>query len=132
MVYDASLKEKAREMYVTSGLTVPSISSLLPGISQATLFKWRRYGNWEKQRKDRVAHTAARREQIERVLNLALDALEAKLDPKLAILIDKLVAALKSTSTFEFTEETKPKIDNKKKGLTPEALKEIEEKLGIF
>jgi hypothetical protein len=40
-----------------------------------------------------------------------------------------LTAALKSTSTFELAEESKHKIDNRKKSLSLENLKKIEEKV---
>jgi hypothetical protein len=129
MSHDAALKEKAKEMYVISGLTVRNISILLPEVPKGTLWKWRRDDNWKKQRKERVTRTVGRRERIERTIDLALDSLEVKFDPKLASSIIEFVAALKSNSTFGFTEEPKQKLDNKKKGLTPETLKEIEEKL---
>jgi hypothetical protein len=132
MAYNASTKEKAKELYVTSGLTVPTITSLLPEVSKYALFRWCKEGNWVKQRKERVVRTAGRRERIERALDSALDSLKDNYDPKLVRSISELAAVLKSTLTFEFTEETKQKVDNRKKGLTPEALKEIEEKLGIF
>jgi hypothetical protein len=132
MAHDVSTKDKAKEMYVISGLSIRAIRSLLPKVSQGTLFRWRKYDNWEKQRGERVVRTVGRRERIERALDRALDSLEDKFDSKLVFSIGKLVAALKLTSTFEFTDETKQKLDKKKKGLTPETLKEIEEKLRIL
>jgi hypothetical protein len=132
MAHDDAIKEKAKDMYVINGLTVPTISSSLPKVSKYTLYRWRRDDNWDVQKKERVTLTAAIRARIKRALYQAFDSLEAKFDPKLVSSIDNLIATLKSTSTFEFTEELNQKLVNKKKGLTPEALKEIEEKLGIL
>jgi hypothetical protein len=132
MAYDAATKEKAKDLYVINGLGVATISTLLPEVPIGTLATWCNDDKWVKQRKDRVARTVRRREKIERALDNALDSLNNKFDPKLVLSIDKLVAALKSTSTFEFTEELKQNLDKRKRGLTPETLKEIEEKLGIL
>jgi hypothetical protein len=132
MRHDAVIKEKAKEMYVTNGLNVSTISSLLHEVTKRTLSAWRKEGNWEMLRKNKVAHTVIRREKIERALDSALDSLEANFDPKLVRSIGELAAILKSTLIFEFTEELKQNLNKRKKGLTPEALKEIEEKLGIF
>jgi hypothetical protein len=129
MAYDAAIKEKAKDLYVINSLNVRTISTILPEVPIGTLTTWCNDDKWVKQRKDRVAHTVRRREKIDRALDQALDSLNNKFDHKLVLSIDKLVAALKSTSTFEFTEELKQKPSNLKKGLSPENLKEIEEKL---
>jgi len=132
IVHNAALKAKAKEMYVINGLSLHDISSLLPKISERTLRTWRKIGNWETQRKERVERTEDRRERIERALDSIIDAIKDKRDPKLVFSIGKLAAELKSISTFESTDETNQLLCNKKKELTPETLKEIEEKLGIL
>jgi hypothetical protein len=132
MSHDAVTKEKAKEMYVTNGLTLSSISCFLPQIPKETLRWWCYVNNWPKQRRERVIRTEERRERIERTLDRVLVALETKFDPKIVCSINKLIDALKSTPTFEFNELSMQHLDKRKKGLTPETLKEIEEKLGLF
>jgi len=129
MAHDAALKEKAKEMFVINGFSMDTIQTMLPEVSRKSLYNWRNNENWEDERRARVEKTKTRRERIEAALDRALDELEVKYDPKLVFAIGKLVAALKSTSTFEFTDERKQKTDNKKKGLSEETLKEIEEKV---
>jgi hypothetical protein len=130
MMPDPALKEKAKELFVTNGFSMNTILEMLNGeVARKTLYNWRKEENWEDERRQRAVRTQNRRERLEAALDRALDELEIKLDPKLIFAVGKLVAALKSSSTFEFTEEKKDKEDNKKKGLTPEALQEIESKI---
>ncbi len=71
-------------------------------------------------------------ERIEAQIDKILDELDVVTDPKLIFALGKLIAALKSASTFQFTEEKKDKTDSEKKGLTPERVREIEEKLKLL
>jgi hypothetical protein len=129
MAHDAALKEKAKEMFVVNGFSMDTIQTMLPEVSRKSLYNWRNSENWEEERRSRVTKTANRRERIENQIDKALDELDVKLDPKLIFALGKLVAALKLTSTFEFTEEKSQKDYAKKKGLSEETLKEIEEKI---
>lgn len=128
MAHDAAKKEKAREMFVVNGFSMDTICTMIPEVSRKTLYNWRDKENWETQRRERVVRTAGRRERLEAALDRALDELETVFDPKLVFSIGKLVAALKSSSTFEFTEEKKDKADNNKKGFSEQNLQELEEK----
>jgi hypothetical protein len=128
MAHDAALKEKAKELYVVNGFSMDTICTMLPDVSRKTLYNWREKESWESQRRDRVEKTSTRRERLEAALDRALDELEVKFDPKILFSVGKLVAALKSLSTFEFTEEKKAKADNSTKGYSEENLRELEEK----
>lgn len=128
MAHNPALKEKAREMFIINGFSMDTICTMIPEVSRKTLYNWRDAEGWEAQRRERVTKTAGRRERLEAALDRALDELEVKFDPKLVFSIGKLVTALKSSSTFEFTEEKKAKADNSKKGYSEESLRELEEK----
>ncbi len=127
---DPALKEKAKDMFVINGFSMDTIEKVLDGdVSRKTLYNWRKQEDWESLRRQRVVRTAGRRERLEAALDRALDELETVFDPKLVFSIGKLVAALKSSNTFEFTEERKDKEDNKVKGFSEENLREIEKKI---
>ena len=127
---DPVLKEKAKDMFVINGFSMDTIEKVLDGdVSRKTLYNWRKQEDWETLRRQRAVRTAGRRERLEAALDRALDELETVFDSKLVFSIGKLVAALKSSSTFEFTEEKKDKEDNKIKGFSEENLREIEKKI---
>lgn len=132
MAHDAALRLKAEEYFVINGFSMETIETLMPEVSRKTLYNWKRDDNWIEKRRARVDKTKNRRERLEAQIDRALDELELNFEPKLIFSIGKLVAALKSSSTFEFTEDKNQKADNKKKGLSEETLKEIEEKLGVL
>jgi hypothetical protein len=129
MVYDAVLKEKAKMLFLINGFNTKTIKSFLPEVSYRALSRWCKEGKWEEQRRQRIVRIAGRQEKIEQALDHAIDQLKGNIDPKIVFSVDKLAAVLKSTLTFEFTEELKQRTYVKKRGLTPETLKEIEEKI---
>ncbi len=129
MAHDPVLKEKARELFVVNGFSMDTIQTMLPDVSRKTLYNWRDKENWEAQRRERVIKTSNRRERLEQLIDKLLDELDVKMDPKLIFSLGKAVAALKSSSTFEFTEEKKEKQDDIKKGYSEENLKKIEQEL---
>jgi len=128
-MHDAAVKEKAKEMFVINGFSMDTIQTMLPEVSRKSLYNWRKRENWDELRRERAVRTAGRRERLEALVDRLLDELEVTLDPKLIFSMGKIIAALKSSSTFEFTDEKKEKDDKRKKGLTQETLREIEEKL---
>lgn len=128
-MHDAAVKEKAKEMFVINGFSMDTIQTMLPEVSRKSLYNWRKRENWDELRRERAVRTAGRRERLEALVDRLLDELDVTLDPKLIFSMGKIIAALKSSSTFEFTDEKKEKDDKRKKGLTQETLREIEEKL---
>jgi hypothetical protein len=129
MVYDAALKEKARELFVNSGFTVETILSMLPEISKKTLSNWCIEEDWETQRRSRVVRKEGRRERIEGAIDRILDELDVRTDPKLIFSLGRLIAALKSASTLKFSEEKK--MEKKKDVLSDETWNKIDEHFGI-
>jgi hypothetical protein len=108
-----------------------TIQTMLPEVSRKTLFNWRKQDNWEELRRARVVKSSTRRERLEASLDRALDELEVVFDPKLVFAVGKIIAALKSSSTFEFTEERKAKDNRKEREMSEDTWKEIEERFGL-
>jgi hypothetical protein len=131
MAHDAALREKAKEMFVVNGFSMDTIQTMLPEVSRKTLFNWRKQDNWEELRRARVVKSSTRRERLEASLDRALDELEVVFDPKLVFAVGKIIAALKSSSTFEFTEERKAKDNRKEREMSEDTWKEIEERFGL-
>jgi len=131
MAHDAALREKAKDMFVVSGFSMDTIQTMLPEVSRKTIYNWRKEDNWEELRRGRVDRTKTRRERIESLIDRLLDEADVVVDAKLIFSIGKLVAALKSTTTFEFTEEKKVDDDRKEQGITDETWSKIEERLGL-
>ena len=129
MAHDPAIKEKAKEMFVVNGFSMDTICTMLPEVSRKTLYNWRDKENWEAERKQRVVKAANRRERLEEIVDRLLDELNVTLDPKLIFSLGKIIAAIRASSTFEFTDEIKAKETNQAKGLTAETLAEIEKKI---
>ena len=129
MTLDAALKEKAKELFVVKGFSKDTIHTMLPEISQKTLYNWCVNEDWEEQRRDKATQKAGRRERIEGTIDRILDELDVRTDPKLIFSLGRLIAALKSASTFKFTEE---KETEKKRGnISNETWNKIDEHLGL-
>lgn len=129
MAHDPAIKEKAKEMFVVNGFSMDTICTMLPEVSRKTLYNWRDKENWESLRRDRVVKASTRRERLEEIVDRLLDELNVTLDPKLIFSLGKVIAAIRASSTFEFTDEIKAKENDQAKGLTPETLAEIEKKI---
>lgn len=131
MAHDAALREKAKEMFVTNGFSMDTIQTMMPEVSRKTIYNWRKEDNWEEERRSRVDKSKTRRERIEALIDRLLDEADVKVDPKLIFSIGKLVTALKSTTTFEFTEEKKTVDDRKEQEISDDTWSKIEERLGL-
>ncbi len=129
---DPALKEKAKEMFVINGFSMDTILTMMNGeVSRKTLYNWRKQEDWGSQRRARAEKTKSRRERLEALLDRTLDELEIKMDPKLIFSLGKVVAALKSSSTFQFTEEKKEDDEAKTQDISEETWNKIEERLGL-
>ncbi len=129
---DAAVEQKAEEMFVVNGFSMDTICKVLDGqVSRKTLYNLRNKNKWDDKRRQRAVTTKNRRERLEAQIDRALDELEVVFDPKLVFAIGKLVAALKSSNTFDFTEDKKAKEDTKQSGISPDTWDKIEERLGL-
>lgn len=129
MAHDVALKEKAREMFVVNGFSMDTIRTMLPEISRKTLYNWRKEEHWDLQRRDRSVKIINRRERLESIVDRLLDELDVKIDPKLIFSLGKTIAAIRTSTAFEFSDEKKQKADSNEKGLSEKTLAEIEEKI---
>lgn len=129
MAHDAALREKAKEMFVINGFSMDTIQIQFPEIARKTLYNWRKEDNWEEERRSRSVRTKNRRERLEAQIDRALDELDVVFDPKLIFALGKLVSALKSASTFQFSEEKEAKQNTKE--ITKDTWDKIEERLGL-
>jgi len=131
MAHDAALREKAKEMFVTNGFSMDTIQTMMPEVSRKTIYNWRKEDNWEELRRGRVDRTKTRRERIEALIDRLLDEADVVVDAKLIFSIGKLVTALKSTTTFEFSEDKKADEVKKEQGISDDTWAKIEERLGL-
>jgi len=130
---DPAVRKKAEELFVINGFSMETILTMLEGeVSRKTLYNWRKEDNWDEKRKARAAKIKNRRERLEALLDKLIEEAETITNPRLIFSIGKLVTALKSSSTFEFTEEKKEKSENVKKGWTKENLEEFEKQAGLL
>jgi hypothetical protein len=130
LMVDPAIREKAKELFVENGFSMDTIVTMLAGqASRKSIYNFRKEDNWVEERVKKVSSTKSRRERLEQLLDKYITEAEAVPSPKLIFAIGKIVAALRASSTFEFTEERQSKQDNKSKGFTEETLKEIESKI---
>ncbi len=129
MAHDAAVKEKAKELFVVNGFSMETICTMIPEASRKTIYNWRKEERWDLQRRERSVRITNRRERLEATVDRLLDELDVKLDPKLIFSLGKIIAAIRASSTFEFTDEIKAKESDQSKGLTAETLAEIEAKI---
>ena len=134
---DPVVKEKAEEMFVVNGFSMDTITQILDGeVSRKTLYNWRNEKDengltWEDKRRARAKRTTDIREELEEGLKEAMMEWRISKDPKLLFGIGKITEALKRLSTFDLPGEKVEKNKEKKKGLTPERIKEIEKEFGL-
>jgi hypothetical protein len=130
---DPAVREKAKELFVVNGFSMDTILTMLDGeVARKTLYNWRKKDGWGQERINRSAKTQNRREKLEALLDKYIDEADTVSTPNLIFSIGKIITALKSTSTFEFTNEKKDKETNLKKGFTKENLESIEKELEIL
>lgn len=130
---DPAVREKAKELFVVNGFSMATILTLLDGeVSRKTLYNWRKSDGWGTERINHAAKTKNRRERLEALLDKYIDEAETVTNASLIFGIGKIIAALKSSSTFEFTDERAEKEENKKKGFSKDNLALIEKELELL
>ncbi|MBI1936670.1 MAG: hypothetical protein HYS25_00955 [Ignavibacteriales bacterium] len=130
---DPAVREKAKELFVENGFSMDTILTLLDGeVSRKTLYNWREQDGWGELRISRAQRQQNRRQRLEALLDKLMDEAETATNPRLIFSIGKIIAALKSISTFEFTEEKQEKETTIKKGFTKDNLELLEKELGVL
>lgn len=130
---DPAVREKAKQLFVDSGLSMDTIVKMLDGdVSRKTLYNWRKEDNWDEVRKAKVERTAKLRERLERLLENAITDAETNLNPRSIFAVGKLVAALRSSVYVDFTDEKNEKEANLKKGFSKDNLELLEKELDVL
>jgi hypothetical protein len=130
---DPAIRERAKELFVENGFTVQTILIMLDGeVSRKTIYNWKKEDNWGALRIQKVSKQLNRRQKLESLLDKYIEEAEINRNASIISSIKQIILSLRTSSTFEFTEEKVAKEDNVKRGLTEENLREIEKKLDIL
>lgn len=130
---DPAVREKAKQLFVDSGLSMDTIVKMLDGdVSRKTLYNWRKDDNWDEVRKAKIERTAKLRERLEKLLEAAITDAETNLNPRSIFAVGKLVAALRSSVYVDFTDEKNEKEANLKKGFSKDNLEQLEKELNVL
>lgn len=127
----AIYNDEAKRLFVQEGLSLDAIVGILANkVSRKTLYNWKIAGEWDKKRKDYLEQTRDMYEEIIEIARLTIKEAKANPTPHNIYAMSKAIAALKQYQGVKVLEdETTPK---ERKGLTEDAVKEIEAELGLL
>lgn len=131
MAKAAIYAEEAKRLYVVEGFSLDAIVGMLDGkVARKTLYNWKTDGDWDSKRKEYISQT---KDMYTDLVELARQMIkEAKAHPTAKNVMaafrvaDKL---LPRDGARLIEDETTPQ---ERKGLTDEAIKEIESKMGLM
>lgn len=133
------LAESASNLYIEKFMTLETIAKQL-NVSKRTLQRWKTEGNWNEKRSEYLKSNTTFHEDLYSFGKRLLDSIMAdmsngnKVEPSRLYTVTKIINMLKNVKTYE------DKVKNeqfslevqKSKGLSPDIIREIEEKiLGI-
>ena len=133
------LAESASNLYIEKFMTLETIAKQL-NVSKRTLQRWKTEGNWNEKRSEYLKSNTTFHEDLYNFGKRLLDSIMAdmsngnKVEPSRLYTVTKIINMLKNVKTYE------DKVKNeqfslevqKSKGLSPDIIREIEEKiLGI-
>ncbi|MEW6115371.1 MAG: hypothetical protein AB1553_00520 [Nitrospirota bacterium] len=127
----AIYNDEAKRLYVQEGLSLDAIVGILGGkVSRKTLYNWKIAGQWDEKRREYLNQTKDMYEEIIEIARLTIKEAKANPTPHNIYAMSKAIAALKQYQGVKVLEdETTPK---ERKGLTEDAVKEIETELGLL
>lgn len=130
MAKAAVYAEEAKRLFVVEGFSLDAIVTMLNNkVARKTLFNWKKDGDWDRKRKEYLSQTKDMYEEIADIARLTIKEAKANPTPHNIYAMSKAIAALKQYQGVKvLEEETTPQ---ERKGLTEEAVKEIENKLGL-
>jgi hypothetical protein len=130
MAKAAIYHEEAKRLFVMEGFSLDAIVGMLgKNVSRKTLFNWKTQGEWEAKRKEYLSQTKDMYEEIAEIARLTIKEAKANPTPHNIYAMSKAIAAMKQYQGVKVIEdETTPQ---ERKGLTEDAVKEIEKKLGL-
>lgn len=130
MAKAAIYNEEAKRLFVIEGFSLDAIVKMLHNkVSRKTVYNWKEAGRWEEKRKEYLSQTKDMYEEIADIARLTIKEAKANPTPHNIYAMSKAIAALKQYQGVKvLEEETTPQ---ERKGLTEDAVKEIESKLGL-
>ncbi len=133
------LAETAANLYIEKFMTLETIAKQL-NVSERTLQRWKAEGNWDEKRFNYVQAKTTFHEDLYSFGKSLLDSIMTdmkngeKVDSSRLYTVTKIMNMLKNVKTYEDkvkNEQFPPKVQ-KSEGLSPDIIREIEEKiLGI-
>lgn len=133
------LAESAANLYIEKFMTLETIAKQL-NVSERTLRRWKTEGNWNEKRSEYLKSNTTFPEDLYSFGKRLLDSIMTdmsngkKVEPSRLYTVTKIINMLKNVKTYEDSAVTK-KCEmeiSKSVGLSPDVIREIEEKiLGI-
>ena len=133
------LSETAANLYIEKFMTLETIAKQL-NVSERTLQRWKTEGNWNEKRSEYLKSNTTFHEDLYSFGKRLLDSIMTdmsngkKVEPSRLYTVTKIINMLKNVKTYEDSAVTKKceKETSKSVGLSPDVIREIEEKiLGI-
>ena len=133
------LSETAANLYIEKFMTLETIAKQL-NVSERTLQRWKTDGNWNEKRSEYLKLNTTFHEDLYSFGKRLLDSIMSdmsngkKVEPSRLYTVTKIINMLKNVKTYEDkvkNEQFSPEVQ-KSEGLSPDIIREIEEKiLGI-
>lgn len=133
------LANSAAKLYIEKFMTSENIAKRL-NVSERTLRRWKAEDNWEEKRAEYIKSKTTFREDLYNFGKTLLESIKTdlksgeKIEPSRLYTVTKIMNMLKNIKTYEdkvIHEKSMPEAANTE-GLSPEVIREIEEKiLGI-
>jgi len=133
------LAESALHLYIEKFMTLENIAKQL-NVSERTLRRWKAEGNWEEKRAEYIKSKTTFHEDLYNFSKTLLESIKAdmesdkKIEPSRLYTVTKIMNMLKNVKAYEdkVTQENSMPEATKPEGLSPDVIREIEEKiLGI-
>lgn len=133
------LSETAANLYIEKFMTLETIAKQL-NVSERTLQRWKTEGNWNEKRSEYLKSNTTFQEDLYSFGKKLLDSIMSdmsngkKVEPSRLYTVTKIINMLKNVKTYEDSAVTKKceMETSKSVGLSPDVIREIEEKiLGI-
>lgn len=133
------LAETAANLYIEKFMTLENIAKQL-NVSERTLRRWKAEGNWDEKRFNHIQSKTTFHEDLYNFGKNLLDSIQndigngKKVEPSRMYTLTKIMNMIKNIQTYEdkLTSEKSMPETTKPEGLSPDAIREIEEKvLGI-
>lgn len=131
------LAESAAKLYIEKFMTLENIAKRL-NVNERTLRRWKASDNWDTKRSEYIKENTTFHDDLYNFGRGLLKSIQTdmdngvKVEPSRMYAVTKIINMLKNVKSYEDKEGKSMPETTKPKGLTPEVIREIEEKiLGI-